>query len=71
MNLIEITDINAPELDIFARVTEPQLRGYYGDEPGLFLAENRASEPRLEKALSPERIAASLEEIVIVVLPKV
>ena len=39
MNLIEITDINAPELDIFARVTEPQLRGYYGDEPGLFLAE--------------------------------
>lgn len=39
MNLIEITDIDAPELDIFARVTEPQLRGYYGDEPGLFLAE--------------------------------
>ena len=39
MNLIEITDINAPELDIFARVTEPQLRGYYGDEPGIFLAE--------------------------------
>lgn len=39
MNLIEITDIDAPELDIFARVTEPQLRGYYGDEPGIFLAE--------------------------------
>ena len=39
MNLISIKDINAPELDIFARVTEPQLRGYYDPEPGLFLAE--------------------------------
>ena len=39
MNLIEIKDINAPELDIFARVTEPQLRGYYDHEPGLFIAE--------------------------------
>ena len=39
MNLIKIDDINAPELDIFARVTEPQLRGYYENEPGLFLAE--------------------------------
>ena len=26
MNLIEITDINAPELDVFSRITEPQLR---------------------------------------------
>jgi len=39
MNLIRINDINAPELDIFARVTEPQLRGYYESGPGLFLAE--------------------------------
>lgn len=34
MDLIEIADINAPELDVFARATEPQLR-----EEGLFLAE--------------------------------
>ena len=34
MELIEITDINASELDVFARATEPQLR-----EEGLFLAE--------------------------------
>ena len=34
MNFIEIKDIDAPELDIFARVTEPQLRG-----EELFLAE--------------------------------
>ena len=39
MNLIRIEDINSPELDIFARVTEPQLRGYFDPEPGLFLAE--------------------------------
>ena len=35
MNLIRINDINAPEMDIFARATEPQLR-----EEGLFLAES-------------------------------
>lgn len=34
MNLIEVKDINAPEMDIFARVTEPQLR-----LKGGFLAE--------------------------------
>ena len=34
MDLIEIADINASELDAFARATEPQLR-----EEGLFLAE--------------------------------
>ena len=34
MNLIEVKDINAPEMDIFARVTEPQLR-----LDGEFLAE--------------------------------
>ncbi len=39
MNLIEIKDINAPELDLFARVTEPQLRGCFDPEPGVFLAE--------------------------------
>lgn len=39
MNLIEITDINAPELDIFSRITEPQLRTYFEPEIGIFLAE--------------------------------
>lgn len=34
MDLIEITDINASELDVFARATEPQLR-----EDNTFLAE--------------------------------
>ena len=39
MNLIEIKDINAPELDIFSRITEPQLRTYFEPEIGIFLAE--------------------------------
>ena len=39
MNLISVKDINAPELDIFARYTEPQLRGCFAPDPGLFLAE--------------------------------
>lgn len=39
MNFIEITDINAPELDVFSRITEPQLRTYFEPEIGIFLAE--------------------------------
>ena len=40
MNLIEIKDINAPEMDIFARVTERELRTMNEPEPGIFLAES-------------------------------
>ena len=39
MNLIEIKDLNAPELDVFSRITEPQLRTYFEPEIGIFLAE--------------------------------
>ncbi len=39
MNFIEITDINSPELDVFSRITEPQLRTYFEPEIGIFLAE--------------------------------
>ena len=40
MNLIKISDVNAPELDVFARLTENQLRTYCEPEPGMFLAES-------------------------------
>ena len=40
MNLIEITDINAPELDVFARISEAQLFRYYEPQVGIFLAES-------------------------------
>jgi tRNA G18 (ribose-2'-O)-methylase SpoU len=39
-NLIEITDFNAPELDVFARLTEAQLYNRRDREQGLFLAES-------------------------------
>ena len=40
MNLIGIKDINAPEMDVFARTTERQLRTYYEPDEGIFLAES-------------------------------
>ena len=40
MNFIEITDINAPELDVFARISEAQLFRYYEPKAGMFLAES-------------------------------
>ena len=40
MNIIEITDINAPELDVFSRISEVQLYRYYEPEIGIFLAES-------------------------------
>lgn len=37
---IEITDFNAPELDVFARLTEAQLRNRLEPEKGIFIAES-------------------------------
>jgi tRNA G18 (ribose-2'-O)-methylase SpoU len=39
-NIIEITDLNMPELDVFARLTEAQLRSRREPEKGLFIAES-------------------------------
>lgn len=38
-NFIEITDFSMPGLDIFARLSEPQLLHYDEPGPGIFLAE--------------------------------
>lgn len=38
-NIIEITDFSAPELDIYARLTEAQLLNRHEPEKGLFIAE--------------------------------
>ena len=40
MNLIKITDINAPEMDVFARATERELRTSDAYPEGMFLAES-------------------------------
>lgn len=39
-NIIEITDFSAPELDIYARLTEGQLLNRHEPEKGLFIAES-------------------------------
>ena len=40
MPIIEISDFNAPELDIYARLKENQLQHYFEPAPGLFIAES-------------------------------
>ena len=40
MHIIEITDIQLPELDIFARLTEAQLRSKIEPDKGIFIAES-------------------------------
>ena len=38
-NIIEITDLSAPELDAYVRLTESQLRARQEPEKGIFIAE--------------------------------
>ena len=40
LNLIEIHDLAQPELDVFARLTEAQLRNRLEPEKGIFIAES-------------------------------
>lgn len=40
MNLIELTDFSAPELDVYARLTEAQLLNRHNLKEGLFIAES-------------------------------
>lgn len=39
-NIIKITDLMAPELDIYARLNENQLLHYYEPDTGIFIAES-------------------------------
>ena len=49
MNIIEINDLNASELDIYARLNENQLVHFYEPDLGLFITES----PRvIERALN-------------------
>ena len=48
-DIIEITDLDAPELDVFARLTEAQLRSRREAQKGIFIAE---SPKVIERALN-------------------
>lgn len=47
--ILEITDLTAPELDVYARLSESQLLHYYEPNGGLFIAE---SPKVIERALN-------------------
>lgn len=56
-NIIEVTDFSAPELDLYARLSEAELFHRYEPEQGLFIAES----PRvIERALDAGCIPVSL-----------
>ena len=56
-NIIKITDFNAPELDVYARLTENQLINRHEPEKGLFIAE---SPKVIERALDAGCIPVSI-----------
>ena len=56
-NIIEITDFNVPELDIYARLSEGQLLNRHEPEKGLFIAE---SPKVVERALNAGYTPVSL-----------
>ena len=60
-NIIEITDFNAPELDVYARLTEAQLLNKEFPEKGMFIAE---SPKVIERALDAgyEAISCLMEK---------
>lgn len=59
MKRITVTDLSIPELDIFARLREPQLHHYYEPAPGLFLAEgDRVAERALDAGYEPLAVLA-------------
>ncbi len=37
-NIVEITDLSLPELDVYARLTQAQLRNRLEPEKGIFIA---------------------------------
>lgn len=59
MKLIEITDYNSKELDIFARTSEAALANLYAPDGGIFIAESpKVIERALTAGYEPESILA-------------
>ena len=56
-NIIHITDFNAPELDVYARLTEAQLLNRRAHEKGMFIAESpKVIERALDAGCEPVSI---------------
>ncbi len=62
--IIEITDFNVPELDIYARLKENQLQHYFEPSPGLFIAESpNVIERALNSGCKPYSILVEQNQI--------
>ncbi|MGN1267851.1 MAG: TrmH family RNA methyltransferase [Dorea sp.] len=63
-NIIEITDFNATELDVYARLTEAQLLNKDRPEDGIFIAESpRVIERALDAGFEPLSILTEKKHI--------
>lgn len=64
-NIIELTDFSAPELDIYARLSETQLAHIYEPQNGLFIAESpKVIERALDAGYEPVSLLAQREHVV-------
>ena len=63
-NIIEITNFEAPELDVYARLSEVQLLRYYEPKSGLFIAESpKVIERALDAGYEPISFLAERKQI--------
>ena len=63
-NIIEITNFDAPELDVYARLSEVQLLRYYEPKCGLFIAESpKVIERALDAGYEPISFLAERKHI--------
>ncbi|MCR5738172.1 MAG: RNA methyltransferase [Eubacterium sp.] len=63
-NIIEITDFNAPELDVYARLSENQLLNHHEPEKGLFIAESpKVVERALDAGYEPVSVLVEKKHI--------
>ena len=64
MNIIEITDFSAPELDVYARLTEAQLLNRQNLREGLFIAESpKVIERALDVGCEPVSVLVEQKHI--------
>ncbi len=63
-NIIEITDFDAPQLDVYARLSERQLLNHHEPQKGLFIAESpKVIERALDAGCAPVSILIERKHI--------
>ena len=64
MAIIEISSLDHPGIEVFARLTEAQLRNYTGTEGGLFIAESpKVIRTAIEAGLEPAALLCERKHI--------